>query len=110
MPAIGRLTGFATQKLRYLPALSPSSLTSLQEFHTQNVASLSSLASSPEAAEAASGAAVGAKQSPLWRLFKSGLLLMTTAALGGAAYVTYGRFFVPFQHVILSLDGPSSGE
>lgn len=100
MPAIGRLTGSVAQKLRYLPAFSPFSLkSSLREAHTQSVASLSSLSSSsPEsAAEAASGTAVGAvekKQSPLWRLFKSGLLLTTTAALGGAAYVTYGRFLV----------------
>lgn len=41
------------------------------------------------AAAAAEETTVKAKQSLLWRLFKSSLLIASTAAVGGTAYVTY---------------------
>lgn len=54
-------------------------------------------AAASEAASEGAETTTKPRQSLLWRLVKSGLMLATTAAVGGTAYVTYGMvlFFFP---------------
>jgi len=102
----------ASERLRHigLSSLSLSSLrVVLREAHTESTtpavaAAISSASSSSSTSESstsvgANGEEVFKKQTALWRLVKASLLLSSTAAIGTAAYVTYGKgtWFFPSQ-------------
>ncbi len=103
----------ASERLRHI-GLSSLSLSSLRvvvrEVHTESTtpavaaaissASSSSSTSEPSTSVGANGEEVFKKQTALWRLVKASLLLSSTAAIGTAAYVTYGKgtWFFPSQN------------
>lgn len=72
------------------PALPAAGSRLLHQSH-----SLAAAAAAAEAAESSpppeSGEEFVRKQSLLWRLLKSGVLLATVGAVVGVSYVTYGR-------------------
>lgn len=104
----------ASERLRHI-GLSSLSLSSLRvvvrEAHTESTtpavaaaissaSSSSSSTSEPSTSVGANGEEVFKKQTALWRLVKASLLLSSTAAIGTAAYVTYGKrtWFFPSQN------------
>ncbi len=104
----------ASERLRHI-GLSSLSLSSLRvvvrEAHTESTtpavaaaissasSSSSSSTSEPSTSVGANGEEVFKKQTALWRLVKASLLLSSTAAIGTAAYVTYGKgtWFFPLR-------------
>lgn len=82
-----------TQKmLRCLtPALPAAGSRLLHQTHSLRAAA--AVAAAAESTPPESGEEFVRKQSLLWRLLKSGILLATAATVGGVSYVTYGRLY-----------------